>query len=121
MHKTCHTPSKLSAEPGIYLSTQDRLHELFASELDATIAVFPNANFVKRLCKQSPDEKFSVELVFACHASSDPCDLVLDILGKFSVDFRFVKSVSYLVELPENTFRPKQPYVAYNVKVTNDL
>ena len=113
--------SKLSAEPGIYLSTQDRLHELFASELDAIIAVFPNANLVRRLCKQSQDGKFSVELVFACHASSDPCDLVLDILGKFSVDFRFVKDVSYLVELPESTFRPKQPYVAYTVKVTNEL
>ena len=102
----CHTPSKLSAEPGMYLSTQDRLQELFACNCDATIAVFPNANFVRRLCKQFQRDRFSVEFVFACHASSDPNDLVLDLLSKFSVDFRFIQEVSYLVELPEKNFRP---------------
>ena len=57
--------------------------------------------------------------MFACHASSDPNDLVLDLLGKFSVDFRFIQEVSYLVGLPEKTFRRNQPFIAYTVKVTN--
>ncbi len=64
---------------------------------------------------------FSIEFVFACHASSDPNDLVLDLVSKFSVDFRFIQEVSYLVELPEKTFRHKQPFIAYTVKVTNVL
>ena len=117
----CHTPSKLSAESGMYLSTQDLLQELFACNCDATIAVFPNANFVRRLCKQFQRDTFFIEFVFACHDSSDPNDLVLDLLSKFSVDFRFIQEVSYLVELPEKTFRPKQPFVAYTVRVTNVL
>ena len=117
----CHTPSKLRAESDMFLSTQDRLQELFASNSDSTVAVFPNANLVRRLCKRCQGETFSVDLVFACHASSDPNDLVLDLLGRFSADFRFIQEVSYLVELPEKTFRKQQPYVAYTVKVTNVL
>ena len=119
----CHTPSKLSAESGMFLSTQDRLQELFASSVDSTIAVFPNANLVRRLCKrlQGDTFSFSIDLVFACHASSDPNDVVLDLLGRFSADFRFIQEVSYLVELPEKTFRKNQPFSAYTVKVTNVL
>ena len=93
----CHTPSKLRADSGMFLSTQDRLQELFASSSDSAVAVFPNANLVRRLCKRCQGEKFSVDLVFARHASSDPNDLVLDLLGKFSADFRFIQEVSYLV------------------------
>ena len=115
----CHTPSKLRAGSDLFLSTQDRLQELFASSSDSTVAVFPNTNLVRRLCKRFQGETFSVELVFACHASSDPNDLVLGLLGKFSVDFKFIQEVSYLAELPEKTFRKQQPYLAYIVKVTN--
>ena len=115
----CHTPSKLTAGSDLFLSTQDRLQELFASSSDSTVAVFPNTNLVRRRCKKFQGETFSIELVFACHASSDPNDLVLDLLGKFSVDFKFVQEVSYLAELPERTFRKQQPYIAYIVKVTN--
>ena len=115
----CHTPSKLTAGSDLFLSTQDRLQELFASSSDSTVAVFPNTNLVRRLCKKFQGETFSIELVFACHASSDPNDLVLDLLGKFSVDFKFVQEVSYLAELPERAFRKQQPYIAYVVKVTN--
>ena len=115
----CHTPSKLTAGSDLFLSTQDRLQELFASSSDSTVAVFPNTNLVRRLCKKFQGEAFSIELVFACHASSDPNDLVLDLLGKFSVDFKFIQEVSYLAELPERTFRKQQPYIAYVVKVTN--
>ena len=60
----CHTPSEIRADAGIFLSTQDRLAELFTSEIGSTIAVFPNMSVVRRLCKQSLHEKFSVELVF---------------------------------------------------------
>ena len=117
----CHTPSKLSAEPGMYLSTQDRLQELFINEHNSVVAVFPNAQLVRRLCKNFQQDTFSIDLVFACHASCDPNDLVIDLLGKFSVDFKYIQSVSYLTVLPQGTFRKRQPYIAYTVRVTHDL
>ena len=82
----CHTPSKLSAEPGMYLSTQDRLQELFTSGHDSVVAIFPNASLVRRLCNNCQQDTFSIDLVFACHASCDPNDLVIDLLGKFAVE-----------------------------------
>ena len=115
----CHTPSKLSAEPGVFLSTQDRLQELFMNEHNSIVAVFPNTQYVRRLCKRFQQDTFSVDLVFACHASCDPNDLVIDLLGKFSVDFKYIQKVSYLADLPERTFRKKQPYIAYTVRVTH--
>ena len=117
----CHTPSKLSAEPGMYLSTQDRLQELFINEHNSVVAVFPNAQLVRRLCKNFQQDTFSIDLVFACHASCDPNDLVIDLLGKFSVDFKYMQSVSYLTVLPQGTFRKRQPYIAYTVRVTHVL
>ena len=117
----CHTPSKLSAEPGMYLSTQDRLQELFTNEHDSVVAIFPNASLVRRLCKNCQQDTFSIDLVFACHASCDPNDLVIDLLGKFSVEFKFIQSASYLAALPQGTFRKRQPYIAYTVKMTHDL
>ena len=113
--------SKLSAEPGMYLSTQDRLQELFINEHNAVVAVFPNAQLVRRLCKNFQQDTFSIDLVFACHASCDPNDLVIDLLGKFSVDFKYIQSVSYLTDLPQGTFRKRQPYIAYTVRVTHVL
>ena len=117
----CHTPSKLSAEPGMYLSTQDRLQELFTSEHDSVVAIFPNASLVRRLCKNCQQDTFSIELVFACHASCDPNDLVIDLLGKFAVECKFIQSASFLAFLPQGTFRKRQPYMAYSVKVTHEL
>ena len=117
----CHTPSKLSAESGMYLSTQDRLQELFTNGHDSVVAIFPNASLVRRLCKNCQQDTFSIDLVFACHASCDPNDLVIDLLGKFSVEFKFIQSASYLAALPQGTFRKRQPYIAYTVKVTHDL
>ena len=117
----CHTPSKLSAEPGMYLSTQDRLQELFTSGHDSVVAIFPNASLVRRLCKNCQQDTFSIDLVFACHASCDPNDLVIDLLGKFAVECKFIQSASFLAVLPQGTFRKRQPYIAYIVKVTHDL
>ena len=117
----CHTPSKLSAEPGMYLSTQDRLQELFTSGHNSVVAIFPNASLVRRLCKNCQQDTFSIDLVFACHASCDPNDLVIDLLGKFAVECKFIQSASFLAVLPQGTFRKRQPYIAYIVKVTHDL
>ena len=117
----CHTPSKLSAEPGMYLSTQDRLQELFTSGHDSVVAIFPNASLVRRLCKNCQQDTFSIELVFACHATCDPNDLVIDLLGKFAVECKFIQSASFLAFLPQGTFRKRQPYMAYSVKVTHEL
>ena len=73
----------------MYLSTQDRLQELFTSGHDSAVAIFPNASLVRRLCKNCQQDTFSIELVFACHASCDPNDLVIDLLGKFAVECKF--------------------------------
>ena len=116
----CHTPSEIRADAGIFLSTQDRLVELFTSEIGSTIAVFPNMSFVKRLCKQSLHEKFSVELVFAVNSYSDPCMLALDIMNKFRTELGFVSKATYLTDLPPGAFRQKQAFIAYVVTVTNE-
>ena len=116
----CHTPSEVRTDAGIFISSQDRLAELFTSELGSTIAVFPNMSFVKRLCKQSLHEKFSVELVFAVNSYSDPCMLALDIINKFRTEIGFVSKATYLTDLPPGTFRQKQAFIAYLVTVTNE-
>ena len=116
----CHTPSEIRADAGIFLSTQDRLVELFTSEIGSTIAVFPNMSFVRRLCKQSLHEKFSVELVFGVNSYSDPCMLALDIMNKFRTELGFVSKATYLTDLPPGTFRQKQAFIAYVVTVTNE-
>ena len=40
----CHTPSKLNAESGMYLSTQDRLQELFVNSYDLRLQFFRMLN-----------------------------------------------------------------------------
>ena len=102
------------------MSTQDRLGELFTSGMESAIAVFPNMSVVKRLCKQSLYEKFSVELVFAVNSYSDPCMLALDLMNKFRTELGFVVKASYLTDLPPGTFRQKQAFIAYIVTVTNE-
>ena len=61
----CPNASKLKTDAEMFLSTQDRLAELFTSKTESTITAFPNLSFVKRLCRQFQHQKFSVELVFA--------------------------------------------------------
>lgn len=121
----CHTPSALKvqegAKDGLLLSTHDRLGELFASSTESTVAVFPNMSFVRRLCKQFQHEKFSIELVFAINACSDPCMLALDLMTKFRTDLGFAVKASYLAPLPIGTFRRKQAFVAYIVSITNEV
>ena len=117
----CHNPSEVRADAELFLSTQDRLAELFTSEIGSTIAVFPNMSFVRRLCKQSWYEKFSVELVFAVNSYSDHCMIALDIVNKFRTELGFVVKATYLTDLPPGTFRQKQAFIAYVVTVTNEL
>ena len=80
----CHTPSEVRTDAEIFISSQDRLVELFTGQIGSTIAVFPNMSFVRRLCKQSLYENFSVELVLAVNSYCDHCSLALDIMNKFS-------------------------------------
>ena len=116
----CHTPSEVRTDAEIFISSQDRLAELFTGEVGSTIAVFPNMSFVRRLCKQSLYEKFSVEFVFAVNSHCDPCILALDIMNKFRTELSFVSKAAYLTELPPGTFRQKQAFIAYLVTVTNE-
>ena len=116
----CHTPSGVRTDAELFISSQDRLAELFTGEVGSTIAVFPNMSFVRRLCKQSLYQKFSVELVFAVNSYCDPCMLALDIMNKFRTELSFVSKAVYLTELPPGTFRNKQAFIAYLVTVTNE-
>ena len=116
----CHTPSEVRTDAEIFISSQDRLVELFTGEIGSTIAVFPNMSFVRRLCKQSLYEKFSVELVLAVNSYCDHCLLALDIMNKFRTELSFVAKAAYLTELPPGTFRQKQAFIAYLVTVTNE-
>ena len=116
----CHTPSGVRTNAELFISSQDRLAELFAGEVGSTIAVFPNISFVRRLCKQSLYQKFSVELVFAVNSYCDPCMFALDIMSKFRTELSFVTKAAYLTELPPGTFRNKQSFIAYLVTVTNE-
>ena len=116
----CHTPSEVRTDAEIFISSQDRLVELFTGQIGSTIAVFPNMSFVRRLCKQSLYEKFSVELVLAVNSYCDHCSLALDIMNKFRTELSFVAKAAYLTELPPGTFRQKQAFIAYLVTVTNE-
>ena len=53
----CHTPSEVRTDAEIFISSQDRLVELFTGEIGSTIAVFPNMSFVRgfvnSLCMKS--------------------------------------------------------------------
>ena len=82
----CHTPSEVRTDEEIFISSQDRLAELFTCQVGSTIAVFPNISFVRRLCKQSLYHKFSVECVFAVNSYCDPCMFALDIMNKFRTE-----------------------------------
>ena len=116
----CNTPSGVRSDAGIFISSQDRLAELFTGEGGSTISIFPNMSFVRRLCKQSSYEKFSVEFVFAVNSYCDPCLLALDIMNKFRTELSFVSKATYLTELPPGTYRQKQASIAYLVTVTNE-
>ena len=116
----CHTPSEVRTDEEIFISSQDRLAELFTCQVGSTIAVFPNISFVRRLCKQSLYHKFSVECVFAVNSYCDPCMFALDIMNKFRTELSFVSKAAYLTELPPGTFRKKQAFIAYLVTVTNE-
>ena len=57
--------------------------------------------------------------MLACHSSSDPADVVIETLGKFSNDFFSLKRVEYLVELPPGTYWKKSASIAYVVSISN--
>ena len=116
----CPNASKLKTDAEMFLSTQDRLAELFSSKTESTITAFPNLSFVKRLCRQFQHQKFSVELVFAIKSPSDPKMLALDLVAKFRTELGFVTEASYLADLPAGTFRKNQAFIAYIVTVTNE-
>ena len=57
--------------------------------------------------------------LLACHSFSDPTDVVIETLGKFSNDFFSLKRVEYLVELPSGTYWKKSASIAYVVSISN--
>ena len=73
---------------------------------------------MRRVCKDIKED-FKLEIVLACHSSSDPADVAIEILGKFSNDFFSLRRVEYLVELPPGTYWKKSSSIAYVVSISN--
>ena len=114
----CHSASDIYSNNGLLVTTHDRLNELLTHKQVAVTSVFPNVSHIRKVCKDMREE-FKLEIVLACHSSCDPVDVAMDILGKFSNEFVFVRQVEYLVELPPGTYRKKSASIAFTVIFSN--
>ena len=117
-HVLCHSASDIHSNNGLLVTTHDRLYELLTHRQVDVTSVFPSVSYIRRLCKDIKED-FRLEIVLACHSSSDPADVVIGILGKFSNDFFSLKRVEYLVELPPGTYWKKSSSIAYVVSISN--
>ena len=114
----CRIASDIFSNNGLLVTTHDRLNELLTHKQVAVTSVFPNVSHIRKVCKDMREE-FKLEIVLACHSFCDPIDVAMDILGKFSNEFAFVRQVEYLVELPPGTYRKKSASIAFTVIVSN--
>ena len=114
----CHSASDIYTNNGLLVTTHDRLNELLTHKQVDVTSVFPNVSYIRKVCKDIKEE-FKLEIVLACHSSCDPVDVAIDILGKFSNDFVFLRRVEYLVELPPGTYRKKSSSIAFVVSISN--
>ena len=119
-HVLCHAASDIYSNNGLLVTTHDRLYELLSHRQVDVTSVFPNVSYIRRMCKDIKED-FRFEIVLACHSTSDPVDVVIEILGKFSNDFFSLKSVEYLVELPPGTYWKKSSSIAYVVSISNAI
>ena len=117
-HVLCHSASDIHSNNGLLVTTHDRLYELLTHRQVDVTSVFPSVSHIRRLCKDIKED-FRLEIVLACHSSSDPTDVVIETLGKFSNDFFSLKRVEYLVELPSGTYWKKSASIAYVVSISN--
>ena len=114
----CQDASQLTSTDGLLVATHDRLEEFLAHKQFEIFSVLPNVSLIKKLCKTSSAEELSIELVFICNSTSDPVEVIVDLIGKFATENVFVKEVSYLTSLPAGTFRKGVASDAYTVKIT---
>ena len=114
----CQDASQLTSTDGLLVATHDRLEEFLAHKQFEIFSVLPNVSLIKKLCKTSSIEELSIELVFICNSTSDPVEVIVDLIGKFATENVFVKEVSYLTSLPAGTFRKGFASDAYTVKIT---
>ena len=112
------TSSPGRQKDGLLVATHDRLDEFLAHKQLEIISVLPNVPLIKRLCKNSVCENFSIELVFICNSTSDPVEVIVDLLGKFATENIFIKKVRYLTSLPAGTFRKGFGSDAYTVMIS---
>ena len=117
-HVLCHSASDIYSNNGLLVTTHDRLYELLTHRQVDVTSVFPNVSYIRRVCKDIKED-FKLEIVLACPSSSDPADVVIEILGKFSNDFFLLRRVEYLGELPLGTYWKKSPSIAYVVSISN--
>ena len=117
-HVLCHSASDICSKNGILVTTHDRLEELLTHRQVEVTSVFPNVSHIRRFCREFKED-FRLEIVLACHSSSDPADVIIEILGKFSNDFFSLKRVEYLVELPLGTYWKKSSSIAYVISISN--
>ena len=117
-HVLCHSASDIHSNNGLLVTTHDRLYELLTHRQVDVTSVFPNVSYIRRLCRDIKED-FKLEIVLACHSSSDPADVVIEILGKFSNGFFSLTRVEYLVELRLGTYWKKSSSIAYVVSISN--
>ena len=94
----CHSASEVSSNNGLLVTTHDRLNELLTHKQCAVTSVFPNVSHIRKMCRDLREE-FKLEIVLACHSLRDPFEVAMDILGKFSNEFAFVRKVEFLVDI----------------------
>ena len=114
----CHDASQLALKDGLLVATHDRLDEFLTHKQLEVISILPNISLIKRLCKTSLSENFSIELVFICNSTSDPIEVILDLIGKFSTENIFIFKAKYLTSLPAGTFRKRFECDAYTVEMS---
>lgn len=113
-----HDASRVTSRDGLLVATHDRLDEFLAHKQLEVISILPNVSLVKKLRKTSLSENLSIELVFICNSTSDPVEVVLDLIGKFSTEHIFINKAEYLTSLPAGTFRKRVECDAYTIGVT---
>lgn len=59
----CHDASQLTSKDGLLVATHDMLDDILAHKQLEVISILPNISFVKKLCKTSQSEDFSIEPV----------------------------------------------------------
>ena len=79
--------------------------ELFSEGYEEIIAVFPNLKPILSMLSKNVQRGFCFEVVLACHHACDLACLIMELLGRFATNQKYITKVYPLCTLPEGTFR----------------